>query len=93
MFSRLALPTFIFSSLLLVLADPVPSSPAPGQVFNEGSTCTIGWTPDTTGTWKTLDIELMTGDNSQMVFLTSMIYLFSNERRLTLFFSLQLLPV
>lgn len=75
MFSRLALPTFILSSLLLVLADPVPTVPGPGQVFNEGSTCSIAWTPDTTGTWKNLDIELMTGDNINMVFLTSMIFL------------------
>jgi hypothetical protein len=73
MFSRLALPTFILSSLFLVLADPTPTGPSPGQSFNEGSNCTVTWTPDTTGVWKSLDIELMTGDNINMVFLTSMI--------------------
>jgi hypothetical protein len=72
MLSRLALPTFILSSLLVALADPTPTGPSPDQVFNEGSTCTITWTPDPSGVWKNLDIELMTGDNIQMVFLTSM---------------------
>ncbi|KAF8270649.1 hypothetical protein EI94DRAFT_1570624 [Lactarius quietus] len=71
MLSRLALPTFILSSLLVALADPVPTGPSPNQTFNEGSTCTISWTADTTGVWKKLDIELMTGDNINMQFLTT----------------------
>jgi hypothetical protein len=73
MLSRLALPTFILSTLLVAFADPTPTGPSPGQVFNEGSSCTITWTADPSGVWKTLDIELMTGDNANMVFLTSMI--------------------
>jgi hypothetical protein len=90
MFSRLTLPTFILSSLLLVLADPTPTGPSPGQSFNEGSNCSITWTPDTTGVWKSLDIELMTGDNINMQFLTSMIFLDSrNKNRLTHSFPLQ----
>ena len=75
MLSRPAFLTFILSTLLVALADPVPLAPSPGAVFNEGSPCTIQWTPDPTGVWKTLDIELMTGDNINMQFLTSKISL------------------
>ena len=56
----------------LVRADVVPTGPAPGDIFNEGTTCNIAWTADTTGAWKTTNIELMTGDNLNMVHLTSM---------------------
>jgi len=71
MFSRGALPAFVLSLALVVFADPVPTLPDPGHIFNEGSTCQIGWTPDSTGQWKTMNIQLMTGDNAQMVHLTS----------------------
>ncbi|KAI9458409.1 hypothetical protein BJY52DRAFT_429876 [Lactarius psammicola] len=71
MLSRLALPTFILSAVLVALADPTPSEPAPGEIFNEGSTCHVAWTPDASGVWKTLNIELMTGDNINMVHLTT----------------------
>ncbi len=75
MLSRLVLPTFILSAVLVALADPTPSEPGPGEIFNEGSTCHIAWTPDASGVWKTLNIELMTGDNLNMVHLTSTISL------------------
>ncbi|KAH9951116.1 hypothetical protein B0H21DRAFT_705791 [Amylocystis lapponica] len=55
----------------LVYADPTPSEPSPGAVFNEGSNCNIGWDADTTGVWKTMNIELMTGDNYNMVYLNT----------------------
>ncbi|KAH9973380.1 hypothetical protein BJV74DRAFT_850335 [Russula compacta] len=71
MFSRVTFPTFVLSIASLVLADPAPSSPGPGDVFKPGSACPIAWTPDSTGTWKTMNIELMTGDNLNMVHLTT----------------------
>ena len=69
MFKAILLATVL--PILSALADPVPDAPAPGDSFNEGSTCHIGWTADTSGTWKTMNIELMTGDNFNMVQLTS----------------------
>lgn len=54
-----------------VRADPSPNVPGPGDVYNEGSTCNIAWDADTTGTWTTMNIELMTGDNFNMIHLTS----------------------
>jgi len=71
MFSRRALPAFVLSLALVVLADPVPTVPDPGHIYNEGSPCQIGWTPDTTGEWKSMNIQLMTGNNVQMVPLTT----------------------
>ena len=57
--------------ILPVFADPVPSEPAPGSVFNEGSTCHISWEADPDSSWKVMNIQLMTGDNFNMVHLTS----------------------
>jgi hypothetical protein len=72
MFSRVAM--FVLSIALVALADPTPSAPSPGQVFKQGGPCTIAWDPDTTGVWKTMNIQLMTGDNFNMVPLTSTCY-------------------
>lgn len=69
MFKAALLVSFI--PVLRVLAGAVPTAPAPGDTFNEGSTCTVSWTPDTTGEWKTMNIELMSGDNFNMLHLTS----------------------
>lgn len=54
-------------------ADLLASEPGPGEAFNEGSTCRIGWVGDDSGstTWKTMTIELMTGSNLAMVSLLS----------------------
>ncbi|OJT03289.1 hypothetical protein TRAPUB_6067 [Trametes pubescens] len=49
----------------------VPTAPGPGDVFKQGGDCTFSWTPDPSGTWKQTDVELMTGDNFNMVFITS----------------------
>ncbi|KIM34109.1 hypothetical protein M408DRAFT_90716 [Serendipita vermifera MAFF 305830] len=66
----LASAAFILAALAYaVAADPVPLEPSSTSVFNEGSNCTILWTPDTTGTWTTMYIELMTGDNFNQVHL------------------------
>lgn len=70
MFALLALSASLFTATL-VRADVTPLAPAPGNVFNEGSTCHIAWTPDRTGAWKTTNIELMTGNNLNMVHLTT----------------------
>lgn len=70
MFSRFVLPALL-SLVTLVSADPDPQEPGPGAVFNEGATCHIAWGADTTGAWKSMAIELMTGDNWNMVHLTT----------------------
>jgi hypothetical protein len=71
MFSRGAFPAFVLSLASVVFADPVITLPDPGHIYNEGSTCQIGWTADTTGQWKAMNIQLMTGSNVLMVPLTS----------------------
>ncbi|KIK05660.1 hypothetical protein K443DRAFT_334822 [Laccaria amethystina LaAM-08-1] len=67
--------TFLLAlaSPLLIRADVTPSEPSPGESFNAGSPCTVGWIGDTvsTTTWKNMAIELMTGDNFNMVHLTT----------------------
>jgi len=50
-----------------VHAAVTPTAPSPGQTFNEGSTCTMQWDVDTTGTWTDMRIDLMTGSNLAMV--------------------------
>ena len=63
-----------FTSLFLsVFADPTPTVPAPGAVYNEGSNCVVQWNADTSGssTWKNMKLQLMTGDNLNMIPLTS----------------------
>ena len=54
-----------------VVPGVVPTGPSPGQVFKEGGDCTITWTPDPSGQWKQTDVELMSGDNFNMLFITS----------------------
>ncbi|KAI0641984.1 hypothetical protein C8Q79DRAFT_868393, partial [Trametes meyenii] len=48
-----------------------PTAPGPNDVFKQGGTCTFSWTPDPSGVWKQTDVELMTGDNFNMVFITT----------------------
>ncbi|KIK84663.1 hypothetical protein PAXRUDRAFT_152858 [Paxillus rubicundulus Ve08.2h10] len=52
-------------------ADPNPTNPGPGDVFIQGQPCTIAWDADSTGLWRNMTIELMTGDNFNMVDLTT----------------------
>lgn len=63
---------FSLAAVQLVRADPTPTEPAPGDVMTEGETCNVTWDTDSTGTWTSMDIELMTGSNEDMVHLTSM---------------------
>lgn len=56
---------------IYVQADPTPTAPGPGAVFIEGQTCSTSWQVDPSGLWKTMVIDLMTGDNYHMVHLAS----------------------
>ena len=74
MFSTKTLVAFlVFATPFLVRADAVPVTPAPGDIFVEGSMCTLAWTGDTSSTslWKNMAIELMAGSNEDMEFITS----------------------
>ncbi|KAG9041701.1 hypothetical protein FS837_011876 [Tulasnella sp. UAMH 9824] len=50
------------------LADPAPLTP---PTTNVGADCVISWTPDSTGKWTETNIQLMTGDNWNMVPITT----------------------
>lgn len=50
------------------LADPAPLTP---PTSNVGTDCVISWSPDTTGKWTQTNIQLMTGDNWNMVPITT----------------------
>ncbi|KIK56998.1 hypothetical protein GYMLUDRAFT_247272 [Collybiopsis luxurians FD-317 M1] len=60
----------LLASTLLARADVSPNTPSTGQA---GSQCTITWSGDknSTSNWSNMAIEFMTGDNFQMVFLTT----------------------
>ncbi|KAH0836859.1 hypothetical protein J3R83DRAFT_8647 [Lanmaoa asiatica] len=62
--------TLLTATAIYVRADPNPNSPGPGDVFIQGQPCAISWDVDSTGLWKTMNIELMTGNNFNMVSLT-----------------------
>jgi hypothetical protein len=68
MFSKSIIAAIVVGALL-VCADPTPSIPGPGDVYNEGSNCQIAWSADTSGTWTQMSIQLMTGNNWNMVHL------------------------
>ncbi|PCH44521.1 hypothetical protein WOLCODRAFT_139049 [Wolfiporia cocos MD-104 SS10] len=61
--------TALFLGAARVRADPTPTTPSPGAVYNEGAQCSVAWDADTSGIWAVMNIELMTGDNEQMQFL------------------------
>lgn len=69
-FLMLGLLPVLSLSVLLVHADVFPLTP-PTQ--RAGQTCSITWDGDTNSTtnWKQMAIELMTGDNFNMIHLTS----------------------
>ncbi|KAF9001561.1 hypothetical protein BDQ17DRAFT_625334 [Cyathus striatus] len=50
-----------------------PTGPGSSDVFKAGSTCLTTWKGDTDSPspWKTMDIELMSGDNFNMVHVTT----------------------
>ncbi|KAF9522368.1 hypothetical protein CPB83DRAFT_864547 [Crepidotus variabilis] len=61
------------ASPLLVRAQVVPSEPSPGTVSNAGSTCRVTWQADPASKtdWKTMAIQLMSGDNLEMAHITT----------------------
>ncbi|KAI8996501.1 hypothetical protein BD414DRAFT_478234 [Trametes punicea] len=61
----------LLTGAAIVRADPVPTAPGPGDVFKEGGQCTFTWDVDTTGQWKTMNVELMSGDNWNMIHITT----------------------
>jgi len=67
---------FTFASVAVLalassaLADPSPLTPA---TSNEGGPCVISWSPDTTGKWTDTNIELMTGENQNMIHITTVV--------------------
>jgi len=71
MFSKFIIAA-IAAGALLARADPNPSVPGPGDVYNEGSNCQIEWAADSSGTWTQMSIQLMTGDNLNMVHLADL---------------------
>lgn len=73
MLTLLTLGALLASSL--VRADVNPTEPGPTDVFKAGGQCHIAWQADATGTWKVMNIELMTGSNFQMVHLTTVVTL------------------
>ena len=72
-FQMLAALLALTSPMSMVLADVTPSEPGPGSVFKAGSTCLVTWLGDTASStiWKNMAIELMSGDNFNMVHVTS----------------------
>ncbi|KAJ6581067.1 hypothetical protein B0H19DRAFT_1113499 [Mycena capillaripes] len=74
MFTSIVFTAVLASSAILrsqAIVDP--NEPGPGESFNQGTTCHIGWAGDDSGTdaWKNMAIELMSGPNEAMVHLTT----------------------
>ncbi|KAH8922692.1 hypothetical protein BT69DRAFT_1242909 [Atractiella rhizophila] len=67
----------VVPALLTLLAKAnaavTPTGPAPGAVFKEGGDCTITWDADKTGEWTDLKIQLMNGDNFNMIPLETVV--------------------
>ncbi|OSX60246.1 hypothetical protein POSPLADRAFT_1092751, partial [Postia placenta MAD-698-R-SB12] len=57
----------------LVLGDLTPVAPGPGESFTAGSECTLQWDADTTGAWKNVSIDLMSGSNNNMTAVTTVV--------------------
>lgn len=55
----------------LTHAMVTPTTPGPGSVYKVGSACPIAWTVDTTGTWTSFSIDLMSGSNLAMQTVTN----------------------
>ncbi|KAF8184479.1 hypothetical protein BJ912DRAFT_974980 [Pholiota molesta] len=70
---------YTFTALLALAApfvaraDVTPTEPAPGDVFTAGQTCHVAWNGDTSSPtmWKGMAIELMSGNNFDMIHITT----------------------
>lgn len=60
-----------FATTGAVVPGAVPTAPGPKDVFKEGGDCKFSWTPDPSGQWKEMNVQLMSGDNWNMVPVTS----------------------
>jgi len=70
MFAPFALVTLL--STVVVQAAVVPVTPGPGSIFNEGGPCTVSWQGDPESPfWGTMALQLMSGDNLNMIHLTT----------------------
>ncbi|KAJ9114285.1 hypothetical protein QFC22_005737 [Naganishia vaughanmartiniae] len=56
----------------LVRADVIPSSPDGSTVVKVGATAEAMWAKDMNGTWTDVTVKLMTGDNFNMVEVTTL---------------------
>jgi hypothetical protein len=59
----LSLAASLLPLLGLASAIVTPTSPDASTVVKQGDQITALWTADPTGTWKDVEIQLMTGDN------------------------------
>jgi len=74
MFTKLASVTsMLLAASAIVNAVVIPSEPGPGAVYTAGETCSVVWAGDADSdtTWKDMAIQLMTGDNWDMIHLTT----------------------
>lgn len=72
-FTRTFVAALAFAAPFVVRADVTPTGPAPGAVYDEGAPCPITWKGDTSSTtvWKNMAIQLMTGSNLNVLFITT----------------------
>jgi len=72
-FTKTFVAFFVLATPFLVRADVTPTAPAPGAKYSEGGLCNIAWLGDKSSTtlWKNMAIELMSGNNTDMVFITT----------------------
>jgi len=68
MFASFALVAIAVSSVHAMIQ---PTAPGPGDSFKQGEKCKFTWDadPDSVDTWKQTNVQLMTGDNYNMVHL------------------------
>lgn len=59
----LFLATAVLATLSAALGAVTPTSPDSSTVVKVGDDITALWTADTTGTWNSMEIQLMTGPN------------------------------
>lgn len=74
MFGTFAITALLASTLAgTAYADVTPDVPGPGVVYKVGGNCHTEWIGDTASptAWENMAIELMTGDNFNMIHLTT----------------------
>ncbi|KAM5531465.1 hypothetical protein V8D89_014855 [Ganoderma adspersum] len=64
-----------FATTGAVVPGAVPTAPGPKDVFKEGGDCKFAWTADPSGQWKEMNVQLMSGDNWNMIPVTTIVKL------------------